>query len=73
MSGTKIVLVEEDDRRRHVLALARASATAEIVADWAERWHPLDATEEPATAAGSGGISLPSLRDFVAPRPAAGA
>ena len=72
MTGRRIVLVEERDRRRHVLALARASATAGLVADWAERTHTLAPIEERTTVPNRGGIRLPSLRDFVTPRPAAG-
>ena len=68
MSRHKIVLVEADDRRRHVLALARASATAELVADWAEQRVPLVSSEERRTSAGRRGVHLPSLRDFVTPR-----
>ncbi len=73
MRRAKIVLVEAEDRRRHVLTLARASATAELVADWAEERHPVVSCEARPTPAGRSGVSLPSLRDFVAPRPASSA
>jgi hypothetical protein len=69
MIGRRIVLVEAQDRRRHVLALARASATAELVADWAERTHTLGPGDECASVPGRDGIRLPSLQDFVTPRP----
>ena len=69
MTRRRIVLVEAEDRRRHVLALARASATAELVADWAERADSLPMVEGRGTVTERCGIRLPSLRDFVGPRP----
>lgn len=61
----RIVLVERDDRRAHVLALAHAAAVAEMTADWAKR----RADDERHAAAGvlvtSGRVALPSLRDFL--------
>ncbi|MEM8904886.1 MAG: hypothetical protein AAGA17_05885 [Actinomycetota bacterium] len=65
---TRIVLIEAEDRRRHVLALARASATAELVADWAERSCAIPAWRPGSAVPDREEIHLPSLRDFVGPR-----
>ncbi|MEO1062746.1 MAG: hypothetical protein AAFZ07_15130 [Actinomycetota bacterium] len=68
MTGTRIILIDDHDRHRHVLSLAHASATAELVADWAEQRDDTATAPRPLTIPRRASIHLPSLQDFLGSR-----
>ncbi|MEM9035303.1 MAG: hypothetical protein AAGA99_24435 [Actinomycetota bacterium] len=60
----RIVLVDEDRRRHHVLALAHSAAIAELVGDWtANRRDTARARTSPEVLLAP--CRLTSLRDFL--------
>lgn len=69
MTEQQIILIDEHDRHRHVLRLAQVSATAELVADWAEHRDEAVPARPTLTVPTGGGIRLPSLRDFLGSHP----